>query len=868
MSKLFRIALAAILAVALVPAPAFADTADEEVSPETIATETHEPGGQAQPGPDALSAQSEGGTATAAPDEGATAPDAAREPESDASAEADETASGSASASVVNPLYEGLVFEGDVAVPQEQDSLETRAGASFNSEAAAVEYLTDRMVARNSVIEFQYTAPSALADPSDYSISLFNKAVADKGGNPAAGDYLDWHWGNYGTNISWRGTTYTFTYRVTYYTTAAQEEMVSQKANAVLSELDLVGKSPYQKIKLIHDWVCKNVRYDYDNLHNSSYIPMYTAYGALIDGKSVCQGYASAFYRLCREANVPVRIVTGAAWGGPHGWNIVKIGDRYYNIDTTGAAPYLATGEIDYQYFLKSPGDFTRHIRQDKYDNPEFHAAYPMAATSYDPASDPNAYKSDLSDGAVAGIADQTYTGSPITPSLTVTLGRATLSAGSDYTVSITSNTNAGIANVTVTGTGSYTGSLSTVFSIRPASLASASIAAIPDQAYTGSPLKPEPTITFNGRALAKGTDYTLSYKNNRYPNATAQIIATGTGNFSGSASSTFAITGSATGGSVDRIAGANRYATSSSIVTEALKAGSYQGVIIARADSPYDSLSAAGLSGVLNYPILLTHTSYLTSETAAALAALKAANGGSPLDIIVAGDGYAVSDNVCYGAGGLSSYGTVDRRFGDNRFTTAEALYDLGKARGGWNRDVAIVATGTNFADALSISPYAASRNAPIFLASNSGSKLSSAVEAELAGYSKVIILGDTYAVTRNLEQRIKSLAGTTQRLSGSDRYETCVKIMNWEIDQGMSLEGVGFATGSNFPDALASGFLLGLDGSVLCLVQNGSSNASQKSFIAAKNGAAPITNVRVFGDKYVVSNAIVNDVKAILGW
>ena len=61
---------------------------------------------------------------------------------------------------------------------------------------------------------------------------------------------------------------------------------------------------------------------------------------------------------------------------------------------------------------------------------------------------------------------DQTYTGSAITPALTVTLGADTLVKDTDYTVAYANNTNAGTATVTITGIGGYSGTKGATFTI------------------------------------------------------------------------------------------------------------------------------------------------------------------------------------------------------------------------------------------------------------------------------------------------------------------------------------------------------------------------------------------------------------------
>ena len=72
-------------------------------------------------------------------------------------------------------------------------------------------------------------------------------------------------------------------------------------------------------------------------------------------------------------------------------------------------------------------------------------------------------------------------------------------------------------------------------------SLTGAKVANIGDKTYTGGAIKPSPKVTLKGTVLKKGTDYTLSYKNNKVP-GTATITVNGTGNYTGTAIAYFKI--------------------------------------------------------------------------------------------------------------------------------------------------------------------------------------------------------------------------------------------------------------------------------------------------------------------------------------
>ena len=78
-------------------------------------------------------------------------------------------------------------------------------------------------------------------------------------------------------------------------------------------------------------------------------------------------------------------------------------------------------------------------------------------------------------------------------------------------------------------------------FTIAQKNISGAAIAAVADQAYTGSAIKPEPTVTL-GSALVKGTDFDYTYESNTYVGNAAVIKAVGKGNYTGTATGQFSI--------------------------------------------------------------------------------------------------------------------------------------------------------------------------------------------------------------------------------------------------------------------------------------------------------------------------------------
>ena len=153
-----------------------------------------------------------------------------------------------------------------------------------------------------------------------------------------------------------------------------------------------------------------------------------------------------------------------------------------------------------------------------------------------------NIVAASLSGASIADIPAQDYTGAAIQPALTVKLGSATLKAGTDYTVEYENNVAKGTATIYVDGKGFYDSWAEGTFSIVDhIALSQCSISRISNQYYTGSALKPKPTVSYDGKKLREGVDYTLTYsKNKAIGKATVSIK--GKGSYTGSVNRSFSI--------------------------------------------------------------------------------------------------------------------------------------------------------------------------------------------------------------------------------------------------------------------------------------------------------------------------------------
>lgn len=293
---------------------------------------------------------------------------------------------------MVNPLYEDVISIDDLKKKLDSSNDEQLFGAStgqyFSDYDSAVSYLRKQMVSRETEITLNFPASwfDSHKDGLYYDL-LYDAMKCDDSSTGQEGDAL--MYGYSGCRLSYSTGGY-IQYTMSYHSNAEQEAKLTEAVAVAMTKLQLNGLSEAKKIIKIHDYICNNVDYAY----NSTEEQIYTAYGALCTGKAVCQGYAVLFYRLCKEAGLSVRIISGTGNGGPHAWNIVRIGSKYYNVDCTWDGQDATTYN---EFLLKSEADFRDHTRESwpvagshclDYTSAEFNAQYPMTEKSWDDSND------------------------------------------------------------------------------------------------------------------------------------------------------------------------------------------------------------------------------------------------------------------------------------------------------------------------------------------------------------------------------------------------------------------------------------------------------------------------------------------------
>jgi putative cell wall-binding protein len=153
----------------------------------------------------------------------------------------------------------------------------------------------------------------------------------------------------------------------------------------------------------------------------------------------------------------------------------------------------------------------------------------------------------------------------------------------------------------------------------------------------------------------------------------------------------------------------------------------------------------------------------------------------------------------------------STSRIAGADRFKTAVALSQAAYASG--TATTVVLATGTNFADALAASGLAGSYGGPLLLTRPTSLPAEVATEIDRLDGSAdalVLVVGSANAVSDGVVTTLEGLGKTVERVQGPDRYATAVaiarKIKQHETDMGRTFAGAAFvAKGRDFPDALA---------------------------------------------------------------
>ncbi len=111
-------------------------------------------------------------------------------------------------------------------------------------------------------------------------------------------------------------------------------KLFNERVAELLSKIEK-GKTAYQREKLIHDMILKDCSYKSGVKSSADGWEYFTAYGALVSGEAVCEGYAKSMQVLLTKVGVQCSMVRGDAGGVSHMWNVVELNGEWYHIDPT-----------------------------------------------------------------------------------------------------------------------------------------------------------------------------------------------------------------------------------------------------------------------------------------------------------------------------------------------------------------------------------------------------------------------------------------------------------------------------------------------------------------------------------------------------
>ncbi|KYH34153.1 transglutaminase-like superfamily protein [Clostridium tepidiprofundi DSM 19306] len=156
-----------------------------------------------------------------------------------------------------------------------------------------------------------------------------------------------------------------------YYNNATDEQVKEKVDKLIKREDEIIAKiikphmTDYEKELAIHDYIVNNAQYDrriFAESDEKMPYTSYTAYGIIMEGKAVCEGYAEAMKRLCNKAGIECSIIVGyGIYNGSkegHAWNIVNIQGKYYHVDVTWDDPLYNDGKdkLYHTYFNITDG--------------------------------------------------------------------------------------------------------------------------------------------------------------------------------------------------------------------------------------------------------------------------------------------------------------------------------------------------------------------------------------------------------------------------------------------------------------------------------------------------------------------------------
>ncbi|MGD8167039.1 cell wall-binding repeat-containing protein [Herbiconiux sp. P16] len=261
----------------------------------------------------------------------------------------------------------------------------------------------------------------------------------------------------------------------------------------------------------------------------------------------------------------------------------------------------------------------------------------------------------------------------------------------------------------------------------------------------------------------------------------------------------------------VERIDGEDRYEVAARVAQQIAPATAPL-VYVASGENYSDALSASAIAAQHNAPLVLSTSTGLTNYVHNVVV------GFEPTDIVMVGGPVSLQPSVEQELKGIAS--KVTRISGADRFAVSRNLISH-PTFGAMPSTQLYVASGLKFPDALSASPAAAKIKTPVLLVNGEATALNADEKALLMsrGVTNATVFGGEDTLSAAVAADIKTVTGTLSRIEGIDRFAVSANIT--AANYTAPVDTIYFATGANYPDALAGGVLAGINNSPILLVR-----------------------------------------------
>ena len=458
--------------------------------------------------------------------------------------------------------------------------------------------------------------------------------------------------------------------------------------------------------------------------------------------------------------------------------------------------------------------------------------------------------KKDISGLTVTGLRPEyTYTGSSITPSVTVKDGKKTLVSGKDYKIEYSDNRNVGTASVTIKGIGGYYKSIYREFEIVQADIAKVAEFNVKSSKWDGVQrledfASKNITLKSKGVTLKQSVDY-YAYTYSHWDDSkdlTGEFTVSvqGEGNYTGSIDKKFYVRAGIIYPLEQPVLKSAETVDSGVKISWEKMAGAAQ----------YRVFRKSGSGGWTK--LADTKAVSYTDTTA------KSDTTYTYTVRCISSDGKTLTSY--YDTKGISCTYYAGKKWirlaGNGRYDTMQAIVKAGFSKTG---GTVLIATGAGFKDALAAAGFAGLSDAPIIL--TDGKALSSQAEQELIRLkpSKVYIVGGPLAVSDKVKDRIQTVTKRKpQRLAGRNSSETSVKLA-LEGQYGWSSTAI-IATNRSFKDALSAAPLAYANDMPILLADNGKSISNE---VLDALDRCYINNIIIVGGTAAVSTHVENQLK-----